>query len=149
MLIVVGLISYSEATRYTPAKYHQAVEWCKANDKPIPRHTLHPRTRGFVPTIKQLRSAPQVKAVYDVTVAYAKGNRFMVAPSIWETLFRPHLSSLWRFHAHVERHPLDALPESDEELSKWLEDRWIAKGERLELLRDRLARGQSWSTDVD
>ena len=147
--IRTGLISYSEATRYTPQKHAEAVIWCKANDKPLPRHTLHPRTRGFVATVKQLRHAPQVKAVYDVTVAYSRGSKFMIAPSMWETLSKPSLDKLMRFHAHVERHPIENLPDSNEALAAWLEERWVEKGERLEDLRVRLARGEAWDASVN
>jgi len=38
------------------------------------------------------------------------------------------------------------LPES-EDLSKWLGERWIKKGERLEMLRDKLARGEEWEEE--
>ncbi|KAF2232268.1 hypothetical protein EV356DRAFT_488785 [Viridothelium virens] len=140
----IWLISYSEATRYTRAKYAETVTWCKANDRPIPRHTLYPRTRGFIATINQLRHTSHVRAVYDVTIAYAQGNSFMGTPSFWQTISMPRLSDTWKFHVHVERYLLTDLPENDEELAKWLETRWIEKGERLESLRDTLARGQPW-----
>ena len=148
LLIVVnaiGLISYSEATRYTKAKHADTVTWCKANNKAIPKHTLYPRTRGFIATVSQLRRTPHVRAVYDVTIAYAQGNNFMSTPSFWQTIAMPTLSSIWRFHVHVERYLLAELPETDDELAKWLEARWIEKGERLESMRDALARGQSWA----
>ena len=139
-----GLISYSEATRYTRAKYVETVAWCKANNKVIPKHTLFPRTRGFIATVNQLRHTPHVRAVYDVTIAYAQRNDFMSTPSFWQTVSVPKLSDTWRFHVHVERYPLADLPKTDDELAKWLETRWVEKGERLEIMRDALARGESW-----
>lgn len=146
---MTGLISYSEATRFTPHKHSEAVQWCKANNRPIPRHTLHPRTKGFVATVKQLRHAPQVKAVYDVTVAYARGQQFMSTPNMWETFTLPNFKNSYRLHAHVERYPMHTLPESDQDLGRWLEDRWTEKGERLELLRNQLSRGLSWDSPID
>ena len=146
----LGLISYSEATRFSPKKHADTVEWCKQNDKHIPRHTLFPRTKGFVATVQNLRQSKHVKAVYDVTVAYAKRNRFLQTPSFWETISVPRFNDEWRFHAHVERHLVEDLPASDEELARWLEKRWIAKGEVLEDLREKLARGIEWGEqDVD
>ena len=146
---LTGLVSYSEATRLTTRKYEEAVRWCKSNDKPIPRHTLYPRTKGFVATVQQLRKASQVKAVYDVTLAYARGQDFMTAPTMWETLSVPKLYRSRRFHAHVERHQIQNLPQTDQELAHWLEDRWIEKGERLEKLRVQLACGEPWESTVD
>lgn len=140
----IGLISYSEATRYTRAKYEETVTWCKANDRPIPKHTLYPRTRGFIATVNQLRNTSHVRAVYDVTIAFARVNNFMSAPTFWQTVSTPRLSDTWRFHVHVERYPLAELPQPEDELAKWLETRWIEKGERLESLRNELARGHSW-----
>ena len=81
-----------------------------------------------------------MKAVYDVTIGYAKDNVFLCAPSLWETLSVPRIDQHWQFHVHVDRHPLESLPGSDDELASWLEQRWIEKGERLEELRERITK---------
>lgn len=135
---------YSEATRFSPRKHAETVLWCKDNDKPIPKHTLHPRTRGFVATVDQLRRSPHVKAVYDVTVAYAHGNKFLSAPNLWQSLSSPSLASSYRFHVHVERFSLEDLPVSGDKLAEWLERRWVHKNEVLKTLREKLARAQPW-----
>lgn len=141
----VGLIAYSEATRFTPEKYAQTVQWCKRNGKRVPQHTLYPRHRGFVATVQQLRQAPHVKAVYDITIAYAglKDGKwvFMSAPSMWQSLSVPDLGKMYKFFVHAEQYPLNTLPEDDDGLKGWLEDRWLAKGERLEKLRLELEGG--------
>ncbi|CAG8950883.1 hypothetical protein HYFRA_00003100 [Hymenoscyphus fraxineus] len=136
------LISFSEATRYTPKKYEIAKEWCKENNKPLPKHLLYPRTKGFVTTVQQLRKATHVKAVYDMTIAYGHGNKFLEAPTIWESLSRGDLSGKrgYKFHVHVKRIPLVDLPMDDAGLAKWLEKRWIEKGEYLEEKREEWAR---------
>jgi hypothetical protein len=141
---IIGLVSYSEATRYTPQKYLETVQWCKSNNKPVPRFTLYPRTKGFVSTVQQLRKTKHVMAVYDITIAYAHEGRFMEAPDLWETLSRPSLKRDWKFHVHADRHALQTLPESDDELAKWLETRWIEKGKRLEGLQQELEEGRPW-----
>ena len=142
-----GMISYSEATRLTSSKFVETVQWCKSNDKPLPKHTLYPRTRGFVATVHHLRNSSHIRAVYDVTVAYAKGNKFLVSPTFWESLSCPKLSDSYRFHVHVDRHALEELPDSSEDLAKWLEDRWVHKNVLLEELRDKLMRGQPWGEE--
>jgi 1-acyl-sn-glycerol-3-phosphate acyltransferase len=141
--ILTGLISYSEATRYTPEKYEETKVWCKENEKPLPKHLLYPRTKGFITTVQHLRKAKQVKAVYDMTIAYSRGNKFLEAPTIWDTLSLPGLSEQqgFKFHVHARRFELNSLPDNDAELAKWLEERWIEKGEWLEGKREEWARG--------
>lgn len=138
------LIAYSEATRFTTKKREEGLAWCKANNKTMPKHLLYPRTRGFIASVQELRKVPHVKAVYDVTIAYAKGNQFQRPPSFSDTIFRPDLDSAWHFYAHVKRHLLADLPSSDEELAEWLVAQWVEKGDRLEDLRDKNARGIAW-----
>jgi len=75
-----------------------------------------------------------VKAVYDMTIAYGHGDKFLEAPTIWESLSCGRLSAgrRYRFHVDVKRILIEDLPETDVELAKWLETRWMAKGEFLE-----------------
>jgi hypothetical protein len=83
-----------------------------------------------------------VKAVYDVTIAYEHNQKFLEAPEIWESLSCGSLSGKrgYKFHVNVKRIPIADLPESDAELAKWLETRWIEKGEYLEAKREEWAR---------
>jgi 1-acyl-sn-glycerol-3-phosphate acyltransferase len=138
----LGLISFSEATRYTPKKAEAARVWCKENDRPIPKHLLYPRTKGFVTTVQHLRKAKHVVAVYDMAIAYEHNHKFLEAPTIWESLSCPDLSGKrgYKFHVDVKRIPLADLPESDTGLAKWLETRWIEKGEFLEAKREEWSR---------
>jgi hypothetical protein len=139
-----GLISYSEATLYTPQKYLETVQWCKANHKPVPRYTL--RTKGFVTTVKELGTPSSVKAIYDLTLAYAHNGRFFEAPSMWETLSQPALDKGWRFHVHVDRFEIKELRgKSDAELAAWLQNRWVQKSKRLEKLQRDFEEGTDWS----
>jgi len=148
------LISFSESTRYTPRKHAESQKWCEAHQKQQPRHLLYPRTKGFVATVKHLRQAPHVKAVYDLTIAYQRqggdgkgaGSGWQVVPNFWETIALPKLSlprqkggQGYRFHIHARRYPLEDLPHEDEELARWLEERWIEKGTWLEETRVRWA----------
>lgn len=153
----LGLISYSEGTRYTPEKHCQTAQWCKSQEKPILRHTLWPRPKGFVATVQALRRTSHVKAVYDITVAYgyrpqARSSRlpaeapvFMQAPTFWETVARGDINRKgYMFYVHVDRYSLCELPEDGKALASWLEQRWVEKDERLETLRDQLARTGKW-----
>lgn len=96
--------------------------------------------------MQKLRKAPHVKAIYDMTIAYGheSGRIFQQPPSFSQSLLLPNLSKHWRFFVHVERFAIEDLPESNEALADWLEERWIEKGERLEMLRQRLLQGLTW-----
>ncbi|PSR82200.1 hypothetical protein BD289DRAFT_371622 [Coniella lustricola] len=151
------LISFSEATRFSRSKLRESQDWCAANNRPHPGpHLLYPRTKGFVATVSHVRQAEHVKAVYDLTIAYQKKNQvkdakdgkggrggWMQAPAFWETLSVPRLSERvdgYRFEVHVRRFPMEELPEDDEGLVKWIEKRWVEKGEWLESKRIEWAR---------
>ncbi|CAK7271906.1 hypothetical protein SEPCBS119000_004844 [Sporothrix epigloea] len=141
------LISFSEATRFTPAKYAASMTWCARNDRPQPQHLLYPRTKGFVTTVQHLRKTSNVKAVYDLAIAYTKGEQFRCPPSMWQTLSEPSLTEEkgYCFHVHARRFPLNELPMTDEGLAKWLETCWVEKGEWLEEKRvEWLAHGKKY-----
>ena len=92
-----------------------------------------------------MRKAKQVKAIYDMTIAYSHHNKFHEAPTIWESLSCGDLSGKrgYQFHVDVKRFPLEDLPESEAELAKWLETRWIEKGEFLEQKREEWSRSRN------
>jgi hypothetical protein len=83
-----------------------------------------------------------MKAVYDITIAYGHHSKFLEAPSIWESLSCGDLSGKrgYKFHVDVKRISLEDLPETDAELAKWLETRWMEKGEYLDAKREEWAR---------
>ncbi|PFH63316.1 hypothetical protein XA68_13773 [Ophiocordyceps unilateralis] len=139
------LISFSEATRFSKSKYDESRAWCKKVDKPQPMHLLYPRTKGFIATVQHLRKAPHIKAVYDLSISYQHKNRFQSAPTMWETLSVPQLSPRhgFKFHVHARRFPIESLPDTDDGLACWLEERWLEKGEWLE------ARRKQWLAQAD
>ncbi|KAF5003007.1 hypothetical protein FDECE_10429 [Fusarium decemcellulare] len=132
------LISFSEGTRFTPAKYQESIDFCKLANRRQPKNLLYPRTKGFIATVQHLRQAPHVKAIYDFTVAYQHQGTFQKAPSMWETLSAPSLSEQggYKFHVHARRFPIESLPTRDEELATWLEELWLEKGKILEAQKE-------------
>jgi hypothetical protein len=66
----------------------------------------------------------------------------MEAPTMWQSLSQVNISSKYRFFVHLDRHLLEDLPDSDDELKIWLEDRWFEKGRRLENLRVEMQNGR-------
>jgi 1-acyl-sn-glycerol-3-phosphate acyltransferase len=130
-----GLISFSEATRYSQRKYEESKLWCKETDRPQPKHLLYPRTKGFITTVQHLRKAPHVKAVYVMALAYSRNGQFREAPTMWDTMSLPGLSKKYgyKFHVYARRFPIEMLPAKDEELASWLEERWVDMGEWLDV----------------
>jgi hypothetical protein len=80
-----------------------------------------------------------------MTIAYSRHNKFLKAPTIWESLSGGDLSGKrgYKFHVDVRRFPLEDLPETDADLAKWLETRWIQKGEYLEEKREEWSKSKN------
>ena len=155
--IPTGLISFSESTRLTPAKRLTAASHALKHNKPLPNHLLLPRTKGFAASVQHLRSAPHVKAVYDVTVSYADMQNaqpgpagktapfaFQSPPTFVQSVLTPDVGRRWKTLVHVRRFEIGDLPAEEAELRTWLEERWVEKGELLEKLRAKLLRGEGW-----
>ena len=119
--VPVWLLSFSEGTRFTQAKSDRSREYAREHGLHEPRHTLVPRTKGFVATVVGLRD--HVDAVYDLTLGYEEG-----VPTLWQYI--KGFSN--RAHLHVRRHPIHTLPEDEEGLSDWLTDRFREKDDLLE-----------------
>lgn len=110
--------------------------------------------------------APHVRAVYDVTVAYAdtkpggtgreqgKGHdedddekrgfrfRFQAPPTFAQSVLTPDIGGRWKMVVHVRRFEIAELPGDEAGLKAWLEARWGEKGEVLEGLRRGLVEGE-------
>ncbi|XP_042442105.1 1-acyl-sn-glycerol-3-phosphate acyltransferase PLS1-like isoform X1 [Zingiber officinale] len=112
------LALFVEGTRFTPEKLLAAQEYAASQDLPIPRNVLIPRTKGFVSAVKIMR--PFVPAVYDVTVAIPSDQ-----PS--PTMLRILKGQSSVVHVHVKRHQLADLPGTDEGVSQWCKDIFVAK----------------------
>ncbi|XP_042445803.1 1-acyl-sn-glycerol-3-phosphate acyltransferase PLS1-like [Zingiber officinale] len=112
------LALFVEGTRFTPEKLLAAQEYAASQGLPIPRNVLIPRTKGFVSAVQIMR--PFVPAVYDVTVAIPSDQ-----PS--PTMLRILKGQPSVVHVHVKRHPLADLPGTDEGVSQWCKDIFVAK----------------------
>lgn len=118
--IPIFLVSFLEGTRKTPAKHARSVAFARQRGLYEPRHTLIPRTKGFVATMIGLRG--HLDAVHDVTIAYGGP-----APSLVDAF----AGKVRRVDVHLRRYPVDALPTGEDELSKWAMDRYREKDELL------------------
>jgi len=119
--VPMWLVSFPEGTRLTPEKLEASQRFAGEQGMYVPRHTLVPRTKGFVASVKGLRS--HVRAIYDLTIAYPKG-----VPTLWQYIQGFARKAFF----HVKRYPIESLPSDDSALSSWLLDRFREKDARLE-----------------
>ncbi|CAL9205894.1 unnamed protein product [Musa hybrid cultivar] len=117
------LALFVEGTRFTPAKLLAAQEYAASQGLPIPRNVLIPRTKGFVSAVSIMRSF--VPAIYDVTVAIPSDQ----PPP---TMFRILKGQSSVVHVHIKRHEMTDLPETDEGVSQWCKDIFVAKDALLD-----------------
>lgn len=119
--IPLWLISFSEGTRLKPKKLAASQQFARERGWRVPKHTLVPRTKGFVASVIGLRT--YATAVYDVTIAYGGG-----VPTLWQYLCG------WSrdIHVHIRRYPMSSMPASDEAVAQWLRARFEEKDALLE-----------------
>ncbi|PIE05928.1 MAG: hypothetical protein CSA75_02185 [Sorangium cellulosum] len=119
--VPVWLITFIEGTRVNQEKLANSQAYALSHGlKPL-RHVLTPRTKGFVASVQGLRT--HIDAVYDITIGYENG-----VPNLWQ-----YIQGLAkRAHLHVRRYPINALPQSDEKVSRWIHERFVEKDELLE-----------------
>lgn len=123
--IPLFLVSFLEGTRLTPKKLADAQAFAKERGQYVPRHTLVPRTKGFVFTMSGLRD--HLDAVYDVTIGYDSSP----PPS----LFACFAGDVRRLDLHVRRFDAASLPAEEEALAHWAVERFREKDELLEARR--------------
>lgn len=118
-----SVVLFPEGNRYIPGKEEvikKSTEFALSQGLPVPRQHLMPRTNGFVITVQEMRG--NLDAVYSVTIIYGgtkmpHGGR-NPAPGICD-LFTGRCGLL---HMHVQRTPIDRLPEDDKGLKKFIFD---------------------------
>jgi len=119
--VPVWLILFPEGTRITPQKLSKSHEFARSRGLKPHQHLLLPRTKGFAASVQGLRS--YLDAVYDITIGYPTG-----VPTLWQ-YSRGYAKIA---HIHVRRYPVDDMPTENDELSKWLIERFGEKDQLLE-----------------
>lgn len=124
--IPLFLVSFLEGTRLTARKHAAAVAHAEERGLPVPRHTLVPRTKGFVAMLQGLEG--HVDAVYDVTIGY---------PLRTPSLFEAFCGRVPVVAVDLRRWPVSALPSPDDEaaVAAWVQARWAEKDARLAVLQ--------------
>mgnify|MGYP001320444553 CR=1 FL=1 len=123
--IPLFLVSFLEGTRLTPKKLADAQAFARDRGQYVPKHTLVPRTKGFVFTMCGLRE--HLDAVYDVTIGYQSSP----PPSLLSCF----AGDVRQLDLHVRRFDAASLPTEEEALTQWALDRFREKDELLEARR--------------
>ena len=103
-------------------------EFAKREGKPVLKHLLLPRTRGFHSSLECLRESRPV--IYDVTLAYSGYDGSLPAcvdlsmPTLWDLLRRRFPKEV---HLRIQRYSMEEVLQD----SNWLFKRWSEKDRLL------------------
>ncbi|CAK7331006.1 unnamed protein product [Dovyalis caffra] len=117
------LTIFVEGTRITPDKLREAQEFAISKGLPAPRNVLIPRTKLYNTCVHLFQQFN-----YDVTVAVPEGHPL---PSV-KRFFNKQPATV---HFRIKRYAMNELPESDEGISQWCRDRFVAKDAMLDKFR--------------
>ncbi|XP_057456368.1 probable 1-acyl-sn-glycerol-3-phosphate acyltransferase 5 [Lotus japonicus] len=115
------LALFPEGTDFNEKKCLRSKKYAAEHGLPILKNVLLPRTKGFCTCLQELRGS--LTAVYDVTIGYKYR-----CPSFLDNVFGVDPSEV---HIHIRRIPVDSIPVSESEISKWLIDRFECKDQLL------------------
>uniref|UniRef100_A0A183CCS2 PlsC domain-containing protein n=1 Tax=Globodera pallida TaxID=36090 RepID=A0A183CCS2_GLOPA len=119
------LLLFPEGTDKCPIATDRSQKFAEKNGLVQYKYLLHPRTLGFVHLLHKMRKEKYVDFVYDVTVAY--GGRIIQSEMdlILRGLTPGHVYFL------VQKISISSLPDEDEQLEKWLMEKWAEKEKTL------------------
>lgn len=96
------------------------------------KQVLHPRTRGFSSLVQTIR--PRLSAVYDISIAYSSFNKWNVNTEVGSCCLKDMILGQFPAEVHfsIKKYSESVVPEDEDSLSKWLNDRWDYKEKQLE-----------------
>jgi 1-acyl-sn-glycerol-3-phosphate acyltransferase len=119
------LVSFLEGTRINNKNLQEARVFARKTGLAIPRVTLIPRVKGFSAMLKELQKNPNVKYIYDFTFGYCDG-------IFTNSDFMSRSLRGYKICVNVKRIPISEIPlENDEQLKRWVFDRFYRKDEML------------------
>lgn len=108
---------YPEGTRLTQEKLERSQAYAVSRHVEPLSNVLFPRFKAFTTIVPTLRD--EFDGIVDATLMF-EGD----VPSMKNTLSGTGKSVV---HAHVKYYPMKDIPEGEEQLEKWLLDRWCEK----------------------
>ncbi|XP_026278500.1 lysocardiolipin acyltransferase 1-like [Frankliniella occidentalis] len=119
------ILLFPEGTDLTPKSACRSDRWADSHGLPHYEYVLHPKTTGFVFLANTMREYKHLDAIYDVSVGYPKT---LVQSEV--DLFRGHIPE--EIHFHFKRYNVADIPETENDLKAWLEQRWREKEQQLQ-----------------
>eukprot|EP01064_Diplonema_japonicum_P027735 TRINITY_DN4084_c0_g4_i2.p1 TRINITY_DN4084_c0_g4~~TRINITY_DN4084_c0_g4_i2.p1 ORF type:complete len:399 (+),score=66.35 TRINITY_DN4084_c0_g4_i2:79-1197(+) len=116
------LALFAEGTRKSPQKLKESQEWCAKNGKPVLKHVLWPRSKGFISSVQALRG--KLESVCVVTI--------YPDPSALPSFGKLLMAKPCKCHLAIKRTPISEVPSTDEELKTMCEDAFLLKEKDLE-----------------
>ena len=120
----IQLLLFPEGTDLSDYNKDKSLKYAEENNLTKYYYVLHPRTKGFVVCVKNLKRG-ELKSIVDIDVGYTgplPQNESDLLQGRWPT----------EIHFRIRNFTLDELPESEEGLASWLQTRWAEKEKRLE-----------------
>lgn len=115
------LVLYPEGTRLTKEKHEYSRQYAESRGLKPTENVLLPRYKAFTSIIATLRD--HIDGVIDATFMYEADE-----PTIKSTLAGTASTIV---HAHINYYAINDLPQGEEQLEKWLLDRWYEKDQRI------------------
>ncbi|KAL7070783.1 hypothetical protein ACQ4LE_009965 [Meloidogyne hapla] len=119
------LLLFPEGTDKCENATERSNSFAKKNNLVQYKYLLHPRTLGFVFLLQKMRKEKCVDFIYDVTVGYGD----QIVQSETDLVLRGMCPK--DVHYLIQQIPDSSLPEDDEQLEKWLKDKWAKKEQIL------------------
>lgn len=132
------MVIFPEGTRYNPRLPHvirRSQEFAQSRGLPVFNHVLTPRSKGLWLCTERLRSC--TSAFYDVTIAYSKTQKSTTEDNSTVHAAAPNLSEFIdgeceKLHIHIQRIPIDNIPNDEELFKRWLSDQFAEKERMLQ-----------------
>lgn len=121
----VQLLIFPEGTDLSESNKAKSQQFAEQNGLPRYDYVLHPRTRGFVHCLQEMRKGKVQPSLLNLSVGYVGA-----IPQNERDLLAGNWPKEIHFHGQVLNQA--ELPEDNAGLEKWLKARWQEKEEQLE-----------------
>ncbi len=118
------LLIFPEGTDLSLSNKEKSQKYAGKNGLPLYEYVLHPRTKGFVHCINEMRKFSVAPTIINMSVGYVGAipqNERDLAIGNWPS----------EIHFFSEQIPSADIPTGDQELEKWLTNIWQEKEEQL------------------
>jgi lysocardiolipin and lysophospholipid acyltransferase len=117
------LLMFPDGADLTAKSKARSDAFATSHNLPKYDYLLHPHTKGFTYSVSTLKKSG-LDSIVDITIAYPD-----VLPKTEIDFIKGRIPR--EIHYYIEHHSLKNLPDNEEGLAQWLQERWKEKEERL------------------